>query len=304
MTIADVQVSRASSSEHEPAFRLLFTHLSPGQQQAQIALSKDEAHAGRISLDGIFVARRASQIVGAIWCHVLPGRTATIWPPRLIAGEGIETAEELCRQINKYMSACTVRLAQCLADTDCGPDADLLRAAGFVHAAELLYMVSSQDAFPEIPSCGGLEFEPYGHSQRRRLAKLVESTYRDTLDCPALDTARDMEDVLDGYQATGDYDPSRWFFLRHGTEDIGCLLLADRERDGQWELVYMGIVPEARGSGWGLEATRHAQWLTRQSDRSRLVLAVDAGNHPALRIYAMAGFSAWDRRSVFVKTIG
>jgi hypothetical protein len=30
-------------------------------------------------------------------------------------------------------------------------------------------------------------------------------------------------------------------------------------------------------------------------------LAVDAANEPAIRMYAAAGFQAWDRRSVYLK---
>ena len=41
----------------------------------------------------------------------------------------------------------------------------------------------------------------------------------------------------------------------------------------------------------------------RQAERKRLVLAVDAANEPALRMYAAAGFQAWDRRSVFVRVL-
>ena len=85
--------------------------------------------------------------------------------------------------------------------------------------------------------------------------------------------------------------------------DIGCLILTDHPAEDQWELIYQGVLPEARGRGFGLEITRHAQWLTSQAGRSRLVLAVDAGNSPAIAAYASAGFQQWDRRYVFVKAL-
>ena len=59
-------------------------------------------------------------------------------------------------------------------------------------------------------------------------------------------------------------------------------------------------MPAARGRGWGLEVVRHAQWLSGQASRNRLILAVDAANEPALRIYAAAGFQSWDQKSVYV----
>jgi ribosomal protein S18 acetylase RimI-like enzyme len=88
---------------------------------------------------------------------------------------------------------------------------------------------------------------------------------------------------------------------RRGQRDVGCLLLADHPLQNQWELVYMGIVPEARGMRLGLAVTRHAQRLAHGAGRERLVLAVDAANAPALELYRRAGFLAWDQRRVFLK---
>jgi hypothetical protein len=135
------------------------------------------------------------------------------------------------------------------------------------------------------------------------MARLVERTYQGSLDCPALDGVRRIADVLEGYRAIGIFDPTRWIIARHREQDIGCLLLADHPRDHQWELVYMGVVPEARGHGWGVAIARHAQWLARQAGRKRLVLAVDAANLPAIAVYAAAGFVTWDHRSVYLRIL-
>ena len=133
-----------------------------------------------------------------------------------------------------------------------------------------------------------------------RFAQLVDATYQDTLDCPAVNGVRSVEDVLQGYQATGHFDPQRWFIVRHQGEDVGCLILTDYPELATWELIYVGLVPAARGRGWGLSVVRHALWLCGQASRNRLILAVDAANEPALRIYAAAGFQSWDQKSVYV----
>ena len=73
--------------------------------------------------------------------------------------------------------------------------------------------------------------------------------------------------------------------------DVGCLLIADWPQNDQWELIYMGVVPEARGRGYGVAVVRQAQWLAGCAGRQRLVLAVDTANEPAMRVYAAAGFS-------------
>ncbi len=114
---------------------------------------------------------------------------------------------------------------------------------------------------------------------------------------------REIDDVLAGYRATGRFDPDHWLIARHGEQDVGCLILADHPDHGNMELVYMGLVPAARGRAWGAELVRHAQWLTSRAGRSRLVLAVDANNVPAIRIYTQSGFEAWQRRIVYARRL-
>jgi hypothetical protein len=113
-----------------------------------------------------------------------------------------------------------------------------------------------------------------------------------------------MDDVIAGYQATGSFDPARWFLLRHDGSDVGCLLLAEHAANRQWEVAYVGLAPEARGRGWGVATIRQAQWLARRARVGRLLLAVDAANAPAIATYAAAGFSAWDRRTVMLRILG
>lgn len=108
-----------------------------------------------------------------------------------------------------------------------------------------------------------------------------------------------MDEVLTSYRDTGEFDPQRWLIVQHEDRDVGCLLLADHPAADQWELVYMGLMAEARGRGFGLPLVQYAQWLTRLADRPRLVVAVDGANGPAMSVYDSAGFVSWDQRVVF-----
>jgi ribosomal protein S18 acetylase RimI-like enzyme len=200
-------------------------------------------------------------------------------------------------------------------------DNTLLRDAAFQPMATLLYLMCLESDLPADCPFGPLEFNPFdaagpgtvrdhpgdgarvAQDGRDRLAQLVEATYADTLDCPMLNGLRGMEDVLAGYETTGVFDPRRWLIVRHQDCDVGCLLLADHPQHDNWELVYMGLVPSARGNGWGRAIVRHAQWLTGQAGRQRLVLAVDAANHPAVAMYTCEGFRAFGRRRVYLKAV-
>jgi ribosomal protein S18 acetylase RimI-like enzyme len=214
-------------------------------------------------------------------------------------------------------------MIQALLTTDVGEDADLLRFAGFRHFSDLLYLVCLDRDFPTVefgsvefgsvefssieiesgPLSPGVEFLAMGQEHEEQIAKLVEATYIDTRDCPAVNGLRPIEDVLLGYRATGRYDSQGWLVVRHQGEDVGCLITADHPQHNTRELIYMGLVPTARRQGLGTAVVRHALWLTAQAGLQRLVLAVDAANEPALRMYAAAGFQAWDRKSVFIRVI-
>ena len=201
------------------------------------------------------------------------------------------------------MSQTDLRMVQALLSTDAGQDAELLRAAGFRHLSDLLYLVCLDKEFPAEPSASGLEFLALTDQSEPRFAALVEATYEGTLDCPAVNGLRSIEDVLLGYRATGTYDPRAWLFVRSRGENIGCLIVTDYPHLGTRELIYMGLVPAARRQGHGGAIVRHALWQAATARRQRLVLAVDAANTPALRMYAAAGFQAWDKKSVFMRAM-
>jgi mycothiol synthase len=296
-----LRISIASADTQTDALRLVFRQLSDEDRAAQVAQLLSQTAPDQAAEPLVLEARRGGQLVGALLVQIHPGSTAAVWPGKVDQGEPTSTIGELLSAATDMLAARGVRIAQALLEGGSEADEEQFRQAGFRHTADLLYLVSPAAAFPDSPPAGNLEFEPYDPANHGRLARIVEATYEGTLDCPSLDGVRAIEDVLAGYRATGAFDPQRWLIARHSGHDIGCLLLTDHPEADQWELVYMGLTPESRGRGWGIGMVRHAQWLSRQAGRSRLVLAVDAANAPALTGYAEAGFSAWDRRSVYLR---
>jgi GNAT superfamily N-acetyltransferase len=197
-----------------------------------------------------------------------------------------------------------IRMVQSVLPTTAEADPAALLASGFQHVSDLLYLVCLADDFPSTSPSPELEFQPYSLNLHSRFAQLVDATYEDTLDCPAVNGMRTADEVLQGYAATGHFDPQWWFIVRHQGEEVGCLILTDYLEHAVGELIYMGLLPSARGRGRGVAIVRHALWLCGQASRNRLVLAVDAANEPALRMYAAAGFQAWDRMSAYVRVLG
>lgn len=249
---------------------------------------------------GVWTALRGDRLVGAIWFTVHPGRTAAIWPPKLVDGEPPETAQALLKSAAEQLDRLSIELVQALLSDSIGADAEQLRRGGFTHLTDLLYLFSATSHTTIAPPSGELEFEPVGEDRFERLQAIVERTYEGTCDCPSLNGVRTMSDVIAGYLATGDSRTELWRYVRHAGRDVGCLLLADHRTSGNLELVYMGLIPEARGRRWGAEIVRQAQDMTRDARCASLLLAVDAANTPALNMYLDAGLTQWERRSVFV----
>ncbi len=292
-------MGRAAPHERAVALSLVFANLGPTERDRRVANALVEPGA-----DDLWVARRGERVVGAMRATIQPGRTAFTTPPGLSPGEPQATAHALSNAVVRHLETQNVQLAQALPAADQGPEAEALLSTGFRHVSNLLYQVSLRRSFPAAESAAMLEFIGYTEAEHDRLRSIVERTYEGSLDCPAVDRVRDVDDVLAGYRATGAFDPNRWLIVNDGAEDVGCLLLADYPSENQWELVYMGLVSEARGRGLGVSIVRHAQWMARQAGRKRLVLAVDADNAPAIAVYAACGFVTWDHRSVFVRVFG
>jgi mycothiol synthase len=293
-----------SPEQRELGLRLALKDLDEPQYRVQAeALHEAETASlpSRLRLWGIF---NDELLAGSILVQVQPGRSALLWPPRTIDGEPPQTPGKLLATAIQDLARIDLRMVQVLMPTDAGYDADLLRGAGFRHFSDLLYLACPESEFPSAPPSSGLEFYAIQGENDQRFGALVEATYEGTLDCPAVNGLRCIEDVLLGYRATGIYDPHGWLIVRRQGENIGCLIVTDYPQFETRELIYMGLLPAARRQGHGLAIVRHALWQAATARRQRLVLAVDAANEPALRMYAAAGFQAWDCKSVFMRVVG
>jgi ribosomal protein S18 acetylase RimI-like enzyme len=252
-------------------------------------------------LEHLIGAFLGQQLVGAAWGHIMPGRSVNVWGPALVDETHENVAHQLAQTLFSRLTAANCQIAQSISrDQDATRNARL-RKWGFQPPIHLLYLVSTQHR--ELETTTDLEFEPFAETHQPRLANMIARTYVDSKDAPQLNGIRSMEDVIAGYRQTGTYDPTSWFLVRHENQDVGCLLLADHPGSGHLELIYMGIVPEARGRGWGARVIEFALCHAPRCDRRHLILAVDAENEPALRLYRQAGLVRLDRRHVALKVL-
>jgi ribosomal protein S18 acetylase RimI-like enzyme len=261
------------------------------------------------SWDGLLIpsgeqsrSSQSSSVEAAIWIQPLAGNTAYLWCP---PGES-KAIDALLRSAADFLDRRRIPLAQMVVGAEDGYSAELLTRCGFPKFAELRYLYadarppSSRASRAIAKTFPSLSFEPDA-AEKPDFAALIEQTYVDSRDCPGLDGVRSMSDVLAGYRAQGRYSPNDWYAVQENNRNVGVLILAEHPDAGNWELVYFGLVPEARGRRLGQEVIRYALETVSATGGERLVAAVDSGNQPALDAYSCAGFFQWDRRIVYAR---
>lgn len=251
------------------------------------------------------------QLVGVVWAQPIGKDAALVSSPRMAnAPPGVE--QGLLAALQSKLHAAGRRFAQGLVADDA--DGVVLRSAGFQRLTQLVYLVLQGKEFAAAArsTAGsiGLHIEnadkPSASARdafERCFEEVVASSYIGTMDCPELNGIRSTSDTLEGYRLTGRYDPRLWLLAACDGEDVGgCAMTWHGEDDV--ELLYYGVVPAARGRGFGESLLRAAVAAAHDAGAKRFITAVDQRNRPAIVQYCNLCFSAWAHRQVFVKTFG
>ena len=228
---------------------------------------------------------------------------AFVWPPAVAADASDDAAEAiadaLLQDVASRLDRSGVWLGQCLLDPADALNAARLGRNGFGVLAELDYLNRSlREPLPELttPALAVNRADPIADAAR--LAAIIEQTYVESADCPAVSGWRTGMDAVRGHRHTGVLLPEGWMIFRDTSGgDAGVLILADQPEQNAWELVYMGVAPVARGRGYGREIVIAALREAARSQREAVVLAVDAGNDYARTVYERLGFRFLESRA-------
>lgn len=275
--------------EQVAALELLWSETENPQVRTQESLKAAER--GEVSLKELMVAEIAGRLVGAGLLTEQPGRIGFVWPPGVFRGEPFRA--EIQHAILTRLALRLDELKLCIGQVILDPKELALRAvlaqSGFPHLTDLHYMVCPAESAPSSEWPSNVETETYHPGNSERFAQVLDRTYIGTLDCPELDGVRSPKDAIAAHQGTGKFDPNRWWLYRHRNRDAGLLFLNEHPERELLEIVYLGVVPEARGKGLGQLMVERALAEANRVKQS-MVLAVDTRNLPARRIYQKAGF--------------
>lgn len=285
------------SIDYPGGLELVFGRLPPEARQRRVAHVLEDVAAGQsFELWG----GRREQLVAAALVQLQTAHTAHVCPARSVAEEDEHTAREVFEAMIASLSG-RITFAQASLDVNDVDAAEMLVGQRFRLLATVRCMLRLLPRIGAEEVDEKLEWIDYDTAGHDRFCQVAQATYAGSLDCPELESLRDVDDVLSGYRAAAPFDPGLWWIVRHEQRDVGCLLLT-RQSAEQCELTYMGLTHEARGHGLGRRLVQRAQTLAHRQGCKRLVLAVDAANWPAVALYDEAGFITWDERQVYARS--
>jgi GNAT superfamily N-acetyltransferase len=252
------------------------------------------------------------QQMGSCQATITSGRLAIVQPPGFDRGfdfceaTAIEQLgmkarrmvepEPLLRSLLFQLVAGGVQVVQVTLSLGDEQHQPVFLAAGFRKVANLEYLAALPEVFPNgVPAMPGIQWQQVGLDQLEPVWRLTTIGSRDLAGWQdprcAKDTFGDLVAEMPHCEI--------WIAGTHRGEPVGCLVLADMASE-VCAISYVGVVPQWRGLRWGVHLCRFAQWRTFIRGHSRLILALDAANQPAMRMYRAAGFHCWDRRQLFV----
>lgn len=247
-------------------------------------------------------ASAAGRMISAAMVIESPGGLGSVFiPASPLVGLRSRATTAALEALQEHARGQSLALLQTLLDADQPHQRRACARAGFELLAELAYLDrSAAEPRPVHRKPPGLEFVPLSPQFEPLFVEVLARTYQQSQDCPRLTGVRRTEDVLAAHRATGNHDPNHWFVLRLGGEPVGTLLLAGVPDRPAFEVVYVGVVPEARGRRIGDLLLDRAVDVCRDHRDADLTLAVDSNNEPALRLYRRWRFREVGRRQAWI----
>jgi ribosomal protein S18 acetylase RimI-like enzyme len=292
-------------SEIEPALRLILASGNAPATDEQVHDFLAFALHRAIDVNGMWVAIRRGQILWALLPVVSPGRTMLMFSPtRVTYKTQLRVIRQLAAEVGNHWKARGVDLAQLLIDPHDEPVIRAYCSCGFEQLAELVYLqrgVGRNINPPILPD--GFSLATYTEESHREFGRTILRSYEESLDCPGLNGLRDIDDIIAGHKASGEFDPNRWYLLYERTAPLAVLLLSRSPHADGVELVYLGLAKEARGRGVA-DLLMHLAFASVSADgRMQLSLAVDSRNERAIRLYYRHGMQRVGSRIALIRDL-
>ncbi len=303
----DLEVRPVQRSEIDQALRLILAG-STGSDSDEAVLDFLRLSTWRgLDLTMIWVAAKPEngQIIWAVLPIASAGRGMILMvPPRLRPGLYPRHVAELVASATLEPRRAECNLVQCLVDPEHRAVWRAMLDCNFSEIAELTYLGRHvRDTIPgRIFDEQRFRLWRYDRAQHYRFASTIEKTYIGSLDCPKLNGKRHIEDIIASHKSAGEFDPELWHLLTDSQDrELGVMLLSRLHRREGFELVYIGLTPEARGKRLADMLMRVGMNTLAHEGGGAIVTAVDANNSAARKLYHRHGFGYMYSRMALAK---
>ena len=297
-TDAHTCIRPASPEEVPHALGMIIGSIGQPADAQQLADFLQFVRQRNIDLNELWIVENGVAMLWAVLPILSPGRTMLLFTPTgAPVGDAETGVARLVAELCDRFSRRNIQLAQILLEPGDAATRRIFESQGFQRMAELIYLHANiKRPLPPPPLAPQFSVFPYSAQTHGLFASAIIASYQNSLDCPGLNGVRDIEDIIAGHKSSGEFDPQHWLVvcerLANGQHvPRGVLLLCKLPRGDTVELVYLGLAPEARGRGLAEWMMRRAFTSTVAMGLSRLSLAVDSGNSPALKLYYRFGMA-------------
>ncbi len=296
--------------EREEALSLMIQESDPDVKRQEVEKIVLSVKTGRLDLKHLLIATKEREIRAALLMVAQEDKTAILWPPAY--DEELEDSDSL-GAIQDLLLEKVVLLAneeccnilQTTVDAADFGTSRLFERNGIPAVGTLFFM--QRPAFSECNDESNRVTEDEKQSLQlvpisqgisdEILGELVLETYIDSADFPELQQHRTATLSLQTHRLQGEYNPDHWFVIKQDKAAVGVLFFAFHPDYNQWELSYLGIVPQQRGKNLARCAIKKSLEHTERK-KSSIFLGVDSRNHYAIRLYESLGFVVVSRQRV------
>jgi mycothiol synthase len=287
-------IEPAQPDDWTAALELALARTPAEQRPARVRHCLHLLEAGELDPRGIWIARHDQEIVGVQVCVPLGGAVCLFWLP----SGADRDADALVQAGLAWCRSNRCKFAQAAVAAADWPRARSLLQQGFRHVTRMHLLRHDLGDLLDEPA--GLRYEAYRPSLADTFAATLERTYEGTLDCPELNGKRTIAEILAGHRGQGTFHPECWWLVKDGAGPIGVLLLTEMSDGLTWDLMYLGVVPEARRRGHGRAMALHGLHSLCDQPVTHLTLSVDGRNGPARQLYEALGFIEMETNEVLL----
>lgn len=303
--VGPLTIRRAGDGDTVDGLKWILSHENALADEGRVVDFLRYSVGRKIDLSRMGVIEREGHVEWAILPIVSPGRSMLLLSPGFhLKDSSLSDAAHLL--IKKLITtAPDVRFVQGLVDPQDSLAAEPFYKAGFEKLARLVYLQRTIQREPvRARPPEGLQVVTYSPATHDLFKRALADSYIDSQDCVRLNGVRDLDDVIENHKYSGGiFVPELWSVLVHGDQPAAISLLNPTETSETMELVYLGVSKSFRRAGL-------AHWLLRQAmvdsftrGLTKLTLAVDSENAPALRVYFRFGMKRVHERLALVKLL-